>query len=75
MSKPSNIRAWTTHPNTPETDELEFVMHTVSYEINDKSYELTLPARCPMDAIDLLHNNFRNNSDVTTNEIDEHIRT
>ena len=66
MSKLSNIRAWTTHPNTPETDELEFVMHTVSYEINGKSYEVTLPARCPLDAIDLLHNNFRNNFDDDT---------
>ena len=48
----NNITARTSHPNTPETDYLEFVSHTVSYtDADGKNHETELLARDPMDAI------------------------
>ena len=48
----NNITARTSQHNTPETDYLEFVFHTVSYTDDDgKNHEVELLARDPMDAI------------------------
>tara|TARA_B100000579_G_scaffold438049_1_gene471440 strand:- start:17751 stop:17978 length:228 start_codon:yes stop_codon:yes gene_type:complete len=56
--KPTNVRARTANPNTPETDKQLLVMHVVNYTIEDKEYEISLPAECPMSAIELFHRNY-----------------
>lgn len=49
------FRAWTTYPNTPESDKEMFVMHTVKYEVNGRTKETEVNAADPMDAIDRVH--------------------
>ena len=50
--QPTNWRAKTLYPNTPETDTQELVMHVVSFNLGDKLKQLNIEAECPMSAID-----------------------
>jgi hypothetical protein len=43
------MQARTTYPNTPESDQMAEVMHTVT---DDNGKEHTLYAACPIDAIE-----------------------
>lgn len=56
--KPSNFVAYTTNPNTPESDKQDFVFHTVRYTLNGEQKEAVLLARCPLDAIDTVKRRF-----------------
>lgn len=42
--------AFTTNPNTPETDAQPFVLHTVEWTENGIAMKQTLKARDPFDA-------------------------
>jgi hypothetical protein len=51
MPKYSNYQAFTTEPNTPESDQQAKVWHTVQFNEDGKHGEMTLLAECPMSAI------------------------
>ena len=55
ISKPENMRAWVSKPNTPESDKRMYVMHTVRYTLDGKRIETEQFARDPMDAIELAY--------------------
>lgn len=48
------ISASTTYPNTPETDLLPRVMHTVSYTDGQQVKEMQVNATDPLDALDIV---------------------
>ena len=56
----TNFRSWTSFPNTKESDESMFVMHTVKYDDYGRTKEIELLAVDPMDAIDSAHEYLEN---------------
>lgn len=48
------ISAVTTHPNTPETDMIEQIDHTVKYEIDGEICTIEIKATDPINAIDII---------------------
>jgi len=58
----TNFRAWTSKPNTKESDGEMFVMHTVKYDDYGRTKELELEAMEPMDAIASAHEYLENRS-------------
>ena len=51
----TNFSAWTSKPNTEESDGEMFVAHTVSYLDNGVKKVMHVLAVDPMDAIDSVH--------------------
>jgi len=56
----TSFRAWTSAPNTKETDGEMFVMHTVKYDDYGRTKEIELLAVDPMDAIASAHEHLEN---------------
>lgn len=50
----SNLSARVAQPNTPETDAMPVVDHTVEYTLDGIRYSLTIPASDPMSAINIV---------------------
>jgi hypothetical protein len=51
------ISAYTTYPNTPESDKQRLVMHTVTFA---NGLRVKLLAECPMHAIEIANDNIKN---------------
>jgi hypothetical protein len=50
----SNLSARVAQPNTPETDAMPVVDHTVEYMLDGIRHSLTIPASDPMSAINIV---------------------